>query len=130
VSKLLAKSRIHFSQAKQCAEGIRIAFSGVDDFRAATRLLEKHRVPFHTFTLESEKSIRVLKPIPREITVEEIAEDLEAQGFHPIEVHRMRRLISKKELPLVLLELPPQEKNIFELKTVCYLTVNVEKPRG
>jgi hypothetical protein len=41
----------------------------------------------------------------------------------------MRRRISKKELPLVLVELPPSEKNIFELKTVCFLTVNVEKPR-
>jgi hypothetical protein len=68
-------------------------------------------VPFHTFTLESEKSIRVvLKPVPREISVEEITENLQAQGFHPIAVHRMRRLISKKELPLVLVELPPSEK--------------------
>jgi hypothetical protein len=83
---------------------------------------------FSHFTLQEEKRVRVvLKPVPREIPVEEIAEDLEAQGFHPIGVHRMRRLISKKELPLV--ELPPSEKNIFELKTVCFLTVNVEKPR-
>jgi flagellin-like hook-associated protein FlgL len=130
VSKLLSNSRIQFTKAKQCAEGIRVTLSGVDHFRAATRLLEKHRVPFHTFTLESEKSIRVvLKPVPREISVEEITEDLQAQGFHPIAVHRMRRLISKKELPLVLVELPPSEKKIFDLKTVCYLTVNVEKPR-
>jgi hypothetical protein len=76
------------------------------------------------FTLYSARGNR-----GREIPVEEIAEDLEAQGFHPIGVHRMRRLISKKELPLVLVELPPSEKNIFELKTVCFLTVNVEKPR-
>ncbi|KAH0818587.1 hypothetical protein GEV33_004204 [Tenebrio molitor] len=73
---------------------------------------------FSHFTLQEEKRVRVvLKPVPREIPVEEIAEDLEAQGFHPIGVHRMRRLISKKELPLVLVELPPSEKNIFELKT-------------
>jgi hypothetical protein len=84
VSKLLSNSRIQFTKAKQCAEGIRVTLSGVDHFRAATRLLEKHRVPFHTFTLESEKSIRVvLKPVPREISVEEITEDLQAQGFPP-----------------------------------------------
>jgi hypothetical protein len=82
---------------------------------------------FSHFTLQEEKRVRVvLKPVPREIPVEEIAKDLEA---HPIGVHRMRRLTSKKELPLVLVELPPSEKNIFELKTVCFLTVNVEKPR-
>jgi hypothetical protein len=130
VSKLLSSAKIHVIKARQCAEGIRVQFAGSNEFRAATRLLENKRVPFHTFTLQEEKSVRVvLKPVPREIPVEEIAEDLEAQGFHPIGVHRMRRLISKKELPLVLVELPPSEKNIFELKTVCFLTVNVEKPR-
>jgi hypothetical protein len=130
ISAKMASERIHFTKAKPCADGIRVQMSSTDAFRAATRLLERYKVPFHTFTLEEDRPIRVvLRRVPIEIPVDEVAEDLKAQGFHPVGVSRMKRLITKKELPLVLVEVPHDEKKIFDLKTICFLTINVEKPR-
>jgi hypothetical protein len=130
ISAKMASERVHFTKAKPCADGIRIQMSSIDAFRAATRLLERYTVPFHTFTLEEDRPIRVvLRRVPIEIPVDEVAEDLKAQGFHPVGVARMRRFITKKELPLVLVEVPHDEKKIFDLKTICFLTINVEKPR-
>jgi hypothetical protein len=40
VSKLLSYAKIHFTKARQCAEGIGVQFAGSNEFRAATRLLE------------------------------------------------------------------------------------------
>ncbi|RZC39812.1 PRE C2HC domain containing protein, partial [Asbolus verrucosus] len=120
---------VKITKAKTCQDGIRIQPATSDEFRAITKYFDGAKVQFHTFSLEEDKTLRVvLKPIPVGIDSSEVKEDLELQGFKPIKVSRMVRR-GNKPLQNLLVELPRTESRIFqELKTVCSLVVLVEKP--
>jgi predicted Zn-ribbon and HTH transcriptional regulator len=96
-----------------------------------TRCLDAEKVEFHTYTFDEDKIIRaVLRPVPTDIDPEEVKQDLEAQGYHPVKVSRMVRTRGKKAMPLILVEVPPSKKKIFvDLKAVLSLMVTVEGPR-
>jgi predicted Zn-ribbon and HTH transcriptional regulator len=121
-------SQLHKGQAMQ---GIRVQPTSTDDFRSLTRFLDAEKVEFLTYTLDEDKTIRaVLRPVPTDIDPEEVKQDLEDQGYHPVKVSRMVRSRGKKPMPLVLVEVPPFEKKIFDdLKAVLSLMVTVERPR-
>jgi hypothetical protein len=94
-----------------------------------TRLLEARGVPFHTFALPKEKTLRaVLRTVPVEISVDDVKADLENQGLAPKQVTRMISTRSKKPLPLVLVEVPKDQEKIFQLKSICHLLIAVERP--
>jgi hypothetical protein len=129
VSSAMTTRQIKFSKAKTCIDGIRVNTVTVDDFRALTRLLEERKVPYHSFALPEQKTLRaVLRTVPCEIAIDDVRADLEEQGLAPIKVTRMTSSRSKKPLPLVLVEVPKDKGAIFELKAVCHLSVTVERP--
>jgi hypothetical protein len=120
--------QIKFSKAKTCIDGIRVNTVTVDDFRALTRLLEERKVSNHSFALPEQKTLRaVLRTVPCKILIDDVRADLEEQGLAPIKVTRMTSSRSKKPLPLVLVEVPKDKGAIFDLKTVCHLSVTVER---
>jgi hypothetical protein len=48
-----------------------------DDFRALIHLLEERKVPFHSFTLPEEKTLRaVFRTVPVEINLDDVKSDL------------------------------------------------------
>jgi hypothetical protein len=103
VLSAITTRQIKFSKAKTCIDGTHLNTVTVDDFRALTHLLEERKVPYHSFVLPEQKTIRaVLRTVPCEITFD----DLEEQGLAPIKVTRMISFKSKKPLPLVLVEIP------------------------
>jgi hypothetical protein len=109
-------------------DGIRVNPVTADDFRA--HLLDERRVPFHSFALPEEKILRaVLRTVPVEIELDEIKLDLVQQGLAPIKLSGMISNRTKKPLPLVLVEVPKNRNQIFQLKAVCHLFVTVERPR-
>jgi hypothetical protein len=129
LAQAMTQRRIHFSKAKPCVDGIRVNPVSVDDFRSLTRLLEERRVPFHSFALPEAKTLRaVLRTVPVEISLDDIKSDLVDQGLAPIKVTRMISGRSKLPLPLVLVEVPKDKGQIFDLRTVCHLRISVERP--
>ncbi|RZC18416.1 hypothetical protein BDFB_013286, partial [Asbolus verrucosus] len=85
VTPHLVRAGVKIAKAKTCQDGIRIQPASSDEFRALTKHLDAEKLPYHTFSLEEEKTLRVvLKPIPVGIDADEVKEDLEQQGFHPI----------------------------------------------
>jgi hypothetical protein len=104
----MAVKRVNFTKAKQCKDGIRAQPTSSVDFRLLTRFLDAEKVEFHTYTFDEDKIIRaVLRPVPTDIDPEEVKQDLEAQGYHPVKVSRMVRTRGKKAMPLILVEVPP-----------------------
>jgi hypothetical protein len=100
-----------------------------DDFRALIHLLEERKVPFHSFTLPEEKTLRaVFRTGPVEISLDDVKPDLVNQGLAPIKVTRMISIRSKKPLPLILVEVPKDQRQIFELRSVWHLLIVVERP--
>jgi hypothetical protein len=72
--------------------------------------------------------LAVLRTIPVEIGLDDVQSDLVDQGLEPIKVSRMTSTRTKKPLPLVLVEVPKDKGQIFQLKTVCHLLISVERP--
>ncbi|RZC36785.1 PRE C2HC domain containing protein [Asbolus verrucosus] len=126
----LVRAEVKIAKAKTCQDGIRIQPLLSDEFRALTKHLDAEKLPYHTFSMEEEKTLRVvLKPIPVGIDADELEEDLKHQGFHPIKVSRMVHSSGKKPLQNFLVELPTAKSCIFQdLKAICSLIVFVEKP--
>jgi hypothetical protein len=128
ISSGMKARHIAFTKAKPCVDGIRVNPGTSDDFRALTLLLEERNVPFHSFALPEAKTLRaVLRTVPVEIGLDDVQSDLVDQGLEPIKVSRMTSTRTKKPLPLVLVEVPKDKGQIFQLKTVCHL-ISVERP--
>jgi hypothetical protein len=129
ISSGMKARHIAFTKAKPCVDGIRVNPGTSDDFRALTLLLEERNVPFHSFALPEAKTLRaVLRTVPVEIGLDDVHSDLVDQGLEPIKVSRMTSTRTKKPLPLVLVEVPKDKGQIFQLKTVCHLIISVERP--
>jgi hypothetical protein len=129
VSSAMTQKKIAFTKAQSCVDGIRVNPVTSDDFRALIHLLEERKVPFHSFTLPEEKTLRaVFRTVPIEICLDDVKSDLENQGLAPIKVTRMISTRSKKPLPLILVEVLKDQKQIFQLRSVCHLLITVERP--
>lgn len=132
VEKLLSLKGIHFVKAQSVKESIKLQLQTSDDHRRLTTLLRSESIGFHTYALECEKSLRVvIRGLPAEFDPATIRADLESQGFPIREVHRMYSGRDKRpfDLVLVILDLSPEGKKIFGLKTVCRLSgLSVEAP--
>jgi hypothetical protein len=114
LSQAMVQKKINFSKARSCVDGIRVNPVTVDDFRSMTRLLEVRGVPFHTFALPEEITLRaVLRTVPVEISVDDVKANLENQGLAPKQVTRMISTRSKKPLPLVLWSKSQKTKEKF-----------------
>jgi hypothetical protein len=115
--------------AKPCVDGILVNPGTSDDFRALTLLLEERNVPFHSFALPEAKTLRaVLRTVPVEIGLDDVQSDLVDQGLELIKMSRMTSTSTKKLLRLVLVEVPKDKGQIFQLRTVCHLLISVERP--
>lgn len=126
LSRTLNNKGIKYLKAKSRFDGIHIIPASVKDFRDLTRFLDGQNIQYHSFSLRSERSLKVvIRGVPLSIKVEEVMEDLKTQGYDKVV---LSRLVSKqdKELPLVKVELPRLYKNIYNLTTICGLSVTVE----
>lgn len=126
VSTWCKQEAIHYTQATNVGEAIKIITPTIDAFRALTRLLTLRKAPYHTYALPSERKVKaVLKGVPFELQNEEITADLKEQGF-PVEV--THKLYNKHgvlyPVCLVVLTNGPQARDIFKKRelTVCGLS--------
>jgi hypothetical protein len=110
ISSAMTQRKIAFSKSQSCVDGIRVNPVSSDDFRALIHLLEERKVPFHSFILPEEKTLRaVFRTVPVEINLDDVKSYLVNQGLAP------KR--SKKPLPLILVEVPKDQKQIFQLRS-------------
>lgn len=131
---LIDTANIKFSNARSTNIGIKVQCPTSTDHRHLTALLRQENVGYHSYTLEEERTLRVvIRGLPVELTTERIKEDLLSQDLPVKEVHRMYNSRSKTpyELCLVILDLCPQGKSIFRIRSVCRLTgLRIETPRN
>lgn len=129
----LNDKKIRFNKAKMVQSGIQIEPQTETDYRDLYTLLKNDNVPFYTYQLKSEKTIKaVLRGVILEITPEEVKQELEEKGQYTVlKVSRMNG--RNGPAPLVLVEVDRQYKSIFNLRTICNLSITVEplkKSRG
>lgn len=128
VSALMRNRKISYAKAKTTEEGIRIQPQSADDYRAMTRLFESEKLPFHSFLLKSEKGLRVvIKGLDRNISEDDVKSDLTEQGFNPVQVKRLSK--NKSKLDMVVIEVPREERRIYDLTKVCDLVTTMESQK-
>lgn len=128
ISKLFNSNNIKYTKAINMIDGIRILPQTSDDHRAMSKLLSKNDdTPFYTYRLEEEKSLMiVIRNIPCEVECVDVQNDLIDQGFHPTKVTRMINKRTHKPMPLVIVQLPKTEKNIYNIETVAGMVIQIE----
>lgn len=125
VSKWTLENGVQFESARSIAQGIRVQVLTTDDHRRLTAHLRETTIGYHSYALEDERQLRVvLKGIPKEIETETIFNDLSSQDLPIKAIHRMSNGHTKKQYDMVLaiLDLTPEGKKIFKIKSVCQLT--------
>lgn len=112
------------------SDGIRITTATSDDFRALVKLMRDKKYEFHTYQLQEDKGFKVvIRGLMPELSEDYIREDLEAQGFHPISVARMRRGSKRTPMPLVYVNIPREDKALYDITECCNLKVKIESLR-
>ncbi|CAH2209071.1 jg2579 [Pararge aegeria aegeria] len=131
---LIDAANISFNGARSTNIGIRVQCPSSTDHRQLSALLRHENVGFHSYALEDERTLRVvIRGLPVELSAEHIKEDLLSKDLPVQEVHRMYHNKTKTpyELCLVILDLSPQGKAIFDVRSICRLTgLRVETPRN
>lgn len=133
LSAELSRKKIHFLHATCIAAGIQIKVQNSDYHRKLTNYLSERKLQYYTYTLEEERLLRVvIRRVPKEIAVSDVAASLREQNYPIRDAFRMHHQYTKRpfDMVLVTLDRTRQGKDIFSLKTVCGLSgVSVETPR-
>ncbi|KAF0740723.1 Uncharacterized protein FWK35_00023125 [Aphis craccivora] len=134
----------HEQQMKTLANGeIKILTGDEHQFRRTIKVLEEQKVEYHRYQLKTEKKFReVIRGLHPETDPCDIKNELSELGHH---VHTLTNIkIKKKNNPnnkfsdrtivrllLFFVDLEPQanNKDIYEIKNLCYHIIKVESPR-
>lgn len=111
-------------------DGIHFSMATVEDYKLLLNVLKANKVAFHHFTLPEDKVLKVvLRGIPEFEPPEFAKEGLEAKGYKVLKAVRMRRMRTKTPLPLILAELPREQKDVFQETDIFGLRIRVESLR-
>lgn len=128
VQKRMDSKGIKFVRAKLTKDGVAITPTTPSDYRLLTRMLTDDKIEYHTYTLPEDRRLRVvIRGIPDGIRADDVAAELQSQGFDPLAVNRMTSRRTGKAMPLVLVQVPVTEERILELNRCCSLAVRVER---
>lgn len=129
ISRTMTDRNISFTKAKMVQSGIQVTPTTDMDYRQTYKLLKTQNVQFYTYTLTTDKTLKVvLRGLIQEITEDEVAADLTDKGFEVLKVIRMKGKTGPA--PLVLVEVPREYNSIYKLTRCCNLTVKTETPNA
>ncbi|CAH1990625.1 unnamed protein product [Acanthoscelides obtectus] len=83
---------IQFSKASTAGNSVKVFTKTPADYRQLVILLDSMKRPFFTYQLKEDKlDQRVIRGLTREMSTEDIREDLVSQGIADAEVQQMKR---------------------------------------
>lgn len=104
--------------------------ANIEVFRAIQNFMTVNKIPFHSFSLPSERKIKILLwGIPIYYTEDEVKTELELQGF---EINHVRQFVKegrKLQMFMVILPNSSNSKSIFNMQSLFYVTIKVEPYR-
>lgn len=125
-SKIMTKFNKHELIAKFSNNSLYLQTANSDTFREAQRTLTNLQITFHTFSLPSERQLKVLlRGIPTFHYESKVKIELSFLGF---KVTHVRQFLKERKLPMFMIILPntPCNKEIFQLNTRLYAFIKVE----
>lgn len=129
ISKIMTNKGISYTKAKLVKAGIQVTPATENDYRQTYKLLQTLKIQFYTYTLNADKTIKVvLRGVIQEVTDEDVKTDLTDKGFEVLKVVRMKGKTGPA--PLVLVEVPREYNSIYKITRCCNLTITTEKPNA
>ncbi|CAH2017735.1 unnamed protein product [Acanthoscelides obtectus] len=129
LSRMMNSKGIQFSKARTAGNSVKVFTNTPADYRQLVALLESIKRPFFTYQLKEDRmDQRVIRGLPREMSVNDIKEDLVSQGIADAEVQQMTSRTTKKPLPLFLVKTKMPEK-LAEIQRLAMLTVSFERKK-
>lgn len=130
ISCLFKTNNIKVTHARTYVDGITTQPQTSEDFRKIIKIFNSEKIEYHTYQLPSENELHVvIRGIPEPMSTSEVKIELEEKGFHPFSVTRMKSFATNTPLPLLLVTVPKDEKEIFNITNLLYLKVVVETQR-
>lgn len=131
ISNYCLSKRIQYTSAKSCGLGVRIVVPTAADFKALRTYLSDKDIQYHCYSLPEERSTRVIfRHIHPLISCDDIKADLEAKGFHPTSIFRLRTPRTKQPMHLVRVDFPLTDIGVMDVTRLCDLVTVAEKPRS
>lgn len=129
VKSFCAASGVKIVKCRASGSRLSVTVATPGEYRRITNHLKEAKISFHHYCLQEDIPLKVVvRGWPVALEPEVAAQSLRDQGFHPIKVTRMNRLATKEPMPLLFVEVPQTETNIYEVKTIDCLMVKIEKP--
>ncbi|CAH2008796.1 unnamed protein product [Acanthoscelides obtectus] len=129
LSRMMNNKGIKFSKARTAGNSVKVFTNTPADYRQLVALLDSIKRPFFTYQLKEDKmDQRVIRGLPKEMSVNDIKEDLASQGIADAEVQQMTSRTTKKPLPLFLVKTKMPEK-LLEIQRLTMLTVSFERKK-
>ncbi|CAH1956865.1 unnamed protein product [Acanthoscelides obtectus] len=120
---------IQFSKARKAGNSVKVFTNTPPDYRQLVTLLDFMKRPFFTYQLKEDKmDRRVIRGLPREMSTEDIKEDLANQGITDAEAQQIKARTTKKPLPLFLVKTKMADK-LQKIQGLAMLTVSFEKKK-
>lgn len=129
VSKIIKTQNINFVKCKLINTGILINLTTEQDYKKLAHCLNNEKIEYYTHDSISERRLKiVIRGIPKEVTEQEVQEELLELGYP---IHKIVRMKNKQQMPipLVIVEIKKEYKSIFDLKHCCNLKIQVEPLR-
>ncbi|CAH2008155.1 unnamed protein product [Acanthoscelides obtectus] len=122
LSRMMNSKGIQFSKARTAGTSVKVFTNTPADYRQLVALLESIKRPFFTYQLKEDRmDQRVIRGLPREMSVNDIKEDLVSQGIADAVVQQLTSRTTKKPLPLFLVKTKMPEK-LAEIQRLAMLT--------
>ncbi|CAH2021056.1 unnamed protein product [Acanthoscelides obtectus] len=130
LSRMMNSKGIQFSKARTAGTSVKVFTNTPADYRQLVALLESIKRPFFTYQLKEDRmDQRVIRGLPREMSVNDIKEDLVSQGIADAVVQQLTSRTTKKPLPLFLVKTKMPEK-LAEIQRLAMLTVSFERRKS
>lgn len=117
---------------KTTTNSLKLNTSNSNSYRTVVKYLKEKNVSFYTYQPHDEKPYRVVvRNLHPTTSIDFIKEDLEKNGFLARNITNVLQYQSKSPLPLFFVDLEPaiNNKDIFELKFLCYTKIKIETPK-
>lgn len=113
-----------------------IQVKNLDDYKIVLNKVKEKQVNFHTYSLPDDKILRlVLKGLPSNITVSEIAEELKEKNLEVLKVKQFTKefgidgLMKVLKYPVFTVDFKPKtdKRDVYKIRKLCYCLIRWER---
>ncbi|GFY36812.1 RNA-directed DNA polymerase from mobile element jockey [Trichonephila clavipes] len=108
---------------------LRVFPTSTEEHRLIQKYISDNKLRSHTFEMAHNKQLKVvLRGLPTDFDQEELMTELHTIGLKPNHISLLRNRKTNTNMPLFLVTLPkcPENKGIFNIKTIGFFRVAVE----